>query len=146
MNAPFLFTPGPTPVPDRVLAALAKPIINHRSEDFKKLFEKIRAQLKELFGTKNEVICLTASGTGAMEACIVSLLKKSDSVVVVDAGKFGARFSKIAQAYGIKADVVKIEWGQSVTTNDLEKVMTGNHAALCIQASETSTGVAHPIK
>ncbi len=142
----MLFTPGPTPIPDRVLRAMATPIPYHRAEDFKKLLGELRVQLKSLFGTKNEVAILSSSGTGGMEAALTSLLRKSDRVLVVDGGKFGARFAKMSHAFGLSTDVVKVEWGSAVTIAQIEKAMNGGHAALCIQMSETSTGTQHPIR
>lgn len=146
MKKPFLFTPGPTPVPERVLAALAKPIINHRSQDFKDVLAKVRTQLKQVFQTQNEVLVITGSGTAAMEGAISSCLKKSDKVLVVDGGKFGERFTKICKAFGIQTDVIKVEWGKPVTVEQIKAKLTPEHAALCIQFSETSTGTCHPIE
>jgi aspartate aminotransferase-like enzyme len=108
--------------------------------------EQVRAQLKLLFGTQSEVAILTASGTGGMEAAVTSLLRKSDRVLVVDAGKFGSRFAKMTQAFGLSTDVITVEWGQAVQIEQIKKAMSGGHSALCIQMSETSTGTLHPIK
>lgn len=142
----FLFTPGPTPIPERVLAAMARPIINHRSQDFKDLLAKVRLQLKEVFQTMNEILILSSSGTGAMEGALTSCLKKTDEVLVINAGKFGERFSKIARAYDLKTHEIKIEWGKAVSPGAVEEFLKKNKvAALCIQASETSTGTQHPI-
>jgi aspartate aminotransferase-like enzyme len=145
MKKPFLFTPGPTPIPERVLAALAQPPINHRSQEFKNVIEDVRAKLKSIFQTKNEVLILTSSGTGAMEASIASL-KKSDRVLVIMGGKFGERFEKLSKAFGLATDVIQVEWGKSVSINEIEsKISANTYDALAIQASETSTGTTHPI-
>ncbi|MDB5037534.1 MAG: Class aminotransferase [Bacteriovoracaceae bacterium] len=146
MKKRFLFTPGPTPLPERVMEALGRPIINHRSQDFKDLLGKVRDQLKKVFQTKNEVIILTTSGTGAMEGALSSSLKKTDRVLVVNAGKFGERFEKLSKALGLETDVIQIEWGKSVTPAQIEAKLDKKYAALCIQASETSTGTLHPIE
>jgi aspartate aminotransferase-like enzyme len=147
MKKPFLFTPGPTPIPDRVLAALSRPIINHRSQDFKNLVEKVRAQLKEVFQTKSEILILSGSGTAAMEGAIANTLQSTDRVLVVNAGKFGERFAKISKAFGLETDVIEVTWGESVSPNLIEeKLRQKTYAALCFQASETSTGTAQPIE
>src|SRR5665213_2885799 len=128
MKKPFLFTPGPTPIPERVLAAFSRPIINHRSQDFKDLISKVRDQLKKVFQTKNEILILTASGTGAMEGAITSCLKKTDRVLVIDAGKFGERFTKISQAFGLTTDVIKVDWGKAVRLEAIEEKLTNKYA------------------
>lgn len=145
MKKPFLFTPGPTPLPPQVYAALSKPIINHRSQDFKKLIEDLRIRLKELWQTSNEVLILTASGTGAMEAALSSCLRSSDRILTVNAGKFGERWAKIGRAYRLPTDEIQIPWGHPVRIEDLEKRMTEAHSALLMTSSETSTGTQHPI-
>lgn len=146
MNKAFLFTPGPTPIPPQVLTALARPIINHRSQDFKKIIESVRAKLKEVYQTKNEILILTSSGTGAMEGALVNTLKSTDRVLVVNAGKFGQRFKKICKAMNLAFDSVEIEWGRAAHPEDIEeKLKSKKYAALCIQSSETSTGTIHPI-
>lgn len=146
MKKPFLFTPGPTPLPDAVLTALARPIINHRSQDFKDVVSDVRSKLKRLWQTKHEVLILTASGSGAMEGAIVSTLKKSDRVLAVNGGKFGERWVKLAQAHGVQCDELKIEWGSAPTLDQIKNQLTPNHAALLIQSSETSTGTQYPIE
>jgi len=89
---------------------------------------------------------LTSSGSGAMEAGIRSVLKSSDHVMAVVAGKFGDRFAKLSESYGLKTDRLTIEWGKAVSIADLEKALNKNHTALLIQHSETSTGVLHPLQ
>lgn len=146
MKKKFLFTPGPTPVPERVLEAMSRPVINHRSQDFKDVIADVRQKLKKVFQTQNEILILTASGTGAMEGAVSSCLKKTDRVLVVDGGKFGERFAKIAKAFGLQTDVIKVEWGKPVRVEQIKEKLTPQHAALCIQASETSTATAHPLE
>jgi len=141
-----LFTPGPTPLPLDVREALSKPIIHHRSEDFQTLLKSIRPSLRKAFGTSQEVMLLSSSGTGGMEAAVVSILRKSDRVLVIDAGKFGERFSKLTQTFGIKTDVLRIDWGKSLDLNDLKQHLTSEHTALLLQHSETSTGALHPLE
>lgn len=148
MRKTRLLTPGPTPVPERVLLRMAQPILHHRSPDFEALFERVRGKLKKLFGTQQEVITFVSSGSGAMEASIVNFLRRGDKIIVVDGGKFGERFGKIAQAYGVEPIILKVEWGKAVDIAAVKKALDENPdvRAVCVQASETSTGVAHPVK
>lgn len=139
--------PGPTPVPEEVLLAMANPIIHHRTPAFEKIFAEVQGQLKWLYQTKNDVLLFAGSGSGAMEASLANTLCRGDEIVVVNGGKFGERFAKIAKAYGIVADEMKVTWGEAVSAQDLEKKLKEkNYRAVCVQASETSTGVAHPIR
>ena len=102
-----LFAPGPTPVSEETSLEMARPIIHHRTADFEKVVEEVRTNLKWLFQTKNEVLLLASSGTGAMEGAVVNSLSAGDKVIVVDGGKFGERWWKICKAYGVEADAVK---------------------------------------
>ncbi len=145
MKKNFLFTPGPTPIPDRVLRVLSEPAIHHRGDEFKATLKSVQPGLQKLFGTKQDVMILTASGTGGMEAAVTSLFSPNDSVLVVEAGKFGARFAKLSSAFGLKADVLKIQWGQSASSDQVIQALKPSHKALFIQHSETSTGVLHPL-
>lgn len=148
MRKTRLLTPGPTPVPERVLLRMAQPILHHRSPDFEALFERVRTNLQELFGTKQDVLTFVSTGSGAMEASITNFMRRGDKVIVVDGGKFGERFWKIAKAYGCEPIVLKCEWGQAVDIAEVKKALDENPdaKAVCVQASETSTGVAHPVK
>ncbi|HEX5034056.1 MAG TPA: alanine--glyoxylate aminotransferase family protein [bacterium] len=142
-----LMAPGPTPVPESVLTKMALPIIHHRTEAFEKVVAEVREGLKWLYQTKNEILIFAASGTGAMEGAVVNLLSKSDKALVVDGGKFGERWWKICKAYGIAHDVIKVEWGQAVDPKVIEqKLKETEYRAVFMQASETSTGVGHPVK
>ncbi len=142
-----LYAPGPTPVSEDVLVEMAKPIWHHRTPAFEKVIAEVREGLKWLFQTKQEVLIFASSGTGAMEGSIVNTFSKGDRALVVDGGKFGERWWKIAKAYGLEYDVIKVEWGQAVNPSEIEKKLKEKeYRAVFIQASETSTGVAHPIK
>jgi aspartate aminotransferase-like enzyme len=142
-----LMAPGPTPVPESVLTKMALPIIHHRTEAFEKVVAEVREGLKWLFQTQNEVLIFAASGTGAMEGAVVNLMRKSDSALVIDSGKFGERWWKICQAYGLNYDVIKVEWGKAVDPKVIEKKLGEKDYRLVLAtASETSTGVFHPIK
>ena len=144
----YLLAPGPVPVPPKVLAAMSEPIIHHRAPAFVKVLEEVRGGLKFLFQTKNEVLILASSGTGAMEGAVTNTLCKGDTSLVVRAGKFGERWAEICEAYGVKPICIDVPWGHAVDpkviAQELEK--NPNIRAVFIQASETSTGVMHPIR
>ncbi|MDO8519504.1 MAG: alanine--glyoxylate aminotransferase family protein, partial [Deltaproteobacteria bacterium] len=142
-----LYAPGPTAVPEDVLVEMAKPILHHRTPAFEKIVAEVREGLKWIFQTKEEVLILASSGTGAMEGSIVNVLSKGDRALVIDGGKFGERWWKILKAYGIEHEIIKVEWGQAVSPAVIEaKLKEKDFRAVYVQASETSTGVAHPIK
>jgi aspartate aminotransferase-like enzyme len=139
-----LFSPGPTPIPEEVLSALSRPIIHHRQEDFKEIFRRISEELKYLFQTKEDVILLAASGTGAMEAAIVNLFSKGDSVIYVDGGKFGQRWGHILRNYGVVPLEIKVEWGNAVSPETIRQTLVKHPEAKAVflTHSETSTGTA----
>ncbi len=143
----YLFTPGPTPIPSEVVAAMAQPIIHHRTAPFNKAFNEIRSGLKTLFGTQNDVLILASSGTGAMEAAVSNLLSPGEKALVVNGGKFGERWLRICQSYGIEAIEIKVEWGKAVEVETIKKSLKDHPdvQAILIQASETSTTVLHPV-
>jgi aspartate aminotransferase-like enzyme len=143
-----LLTPGPTPVPERLALRMARPIVHHRSPEFEQVFAKVREGLQWLFQTKQDVIVFASSGTGAMEASFVNFLKRGDTVIVVDGGKFGERWSKFAKAYGVNAVTLKCEWGSPVSPEAVAKALAENPAAkaVYVQANESSTGVYHPVR
>ncbi len=142
-----LMSPGPTPIPESVLAEMSLPILHHRTPQFEAVVKKVRAQLKWLCQTNEDVLMLCSSGTGAMEASIVNTCSLGDRVLVVNGGKFGERFALIAKAYQLTVDTIDLEWGESVTTQQLSSMLEKNsYRALFVQASETSTGTCHPIQ
>ncbi|TDJ01631.1 MAG: alanine--glyoxylate aminotransferase family protein [Candidatus Dadabacteria bacterium] len=144
----YVFTPGPVPVPSEVLIEMAKPIIHHRTAEFEEIFAEVREGLKYIYDTKQEVFILAASGTGAMEASVANTLSTGDKVLVVNSGKFGERWGKICRAYGVEVQEIMVEWGKEVDPADIEKALNDDPSikAVLTQASETSTGVKHPIK
>lgn len=142
-----LYAPGPTPVPEDVLTEMAKPILHHRTPAFEKVVEEIRAGLKWVFQTKEEVLIFASSGTGAMEGSIINTMSPGDRALIVDGGKFGERWWKICKAFGLEYDVIKVDWGKAVDPKEIEsKLKEKEYRTVFIQASETSTGVSHPIK
>jgi aspartate aminotransferase-like enzyme len=143
-----LLTPGPTPVPERLSLRMAQPIVHHRSPEFEAVFGRVREGLQWLFQTRQDVLVFASSGTGAMEASFVNFLRRGDTVVVVDGGKFGERWGKFAKAYGVNAVTLKCEWGSPVDPAAVEKSLRDNPSAkaVYVQANESSTGVYHPIE
>src|SRR5688500_8351917 len=105
--------PGPTPVPDAVRQAGARQMINHRGPEFRDLFARVTGGLKRAFSTDNEILILTCSGTGALEAAVVNHLSPADSVLAVSIGSFGDRFAQIAQRYGADVRRLDVEWGRA---------------------------------
>jgi aspartate aminotransferase-like enzyme len=147
MEKKYLFSPGPTMLPPEILLKMAGPIIHHREPEFEKLFAEIREGLKYIFQTKNEVLVFTSSGTGAMEGAISNILSKGDKAIVVRGGKFGERWGDICKAYGIEFFPIDVEWGRAVDPKKIKELLESNPSvrAVYTQASETSTGVKHPI-
>ena len=148
MEKKYLFSPGPTMLPPEVVLKMAEPIMHHREPEFEKVFAEVREGLKSLFQTKNEVLVFTSSGTGAMEASVSNLLSKGDKALVVRAGKFGERWGEICKAYGVEFIPIDVEWGRAVDPRRIQEVLTSEPSirAVYTQATETSTGVVHPIK
>ncbi len=144
----YLLSPGPTPIPNEVALAMAETMIHHRTPQFNKIFDEARDGLKKLFGTKNDVLILASSGTGAMEAAVANLFSPGDKVLVINGGKFGERWLNISNAFGLNPIEMKVEWGQAVKVADVEKQLKANPdiQGVMIQASETSTTVLHPIR
>ncbi|HAG51813.1 MAG: class V aminotransferase [Deltaproteobacteria bacterium GWC2_42_51] len=148
MRKTYLLAPGPTPVPDNALLAMAQPMIHHRTPQFSAMFAEVKEDLKYLFQTKQDVLILAASGTGAMEGSITNLFSPGDEVLVINGGKFGERWGKISEAFGLKAHIINVEWGKAVDPKGVKKILDANPKikGVLVQASETSTTVAHPIK
>ncbi len=148
MKKPRLMTPGPAPVPEDVLLELARPVIHHRSAEAKQVIVDSIAGLKTVFQTKNDVLILTASGTGAMEAAAVNAVPKGGKALVLNAGWFALRWSKICAAYGIHAEMVDFEWGQPVDPERVANALKAHPDTTCVMGtlSETSTGTGHPVE
>lgn len=148
MKKTYLLTPGPTQIPESILASSAKPIIHHRTPEFMKLMEEVRNGLKYLYQTKEDVLLLTSSGTGAMDAAITNLFSTGDKVIVLNAGKFGERFVKISKAYGLNVIEIKVDAGKSISASEVSKTLSSHSDARAVlfQASDTSTGVKMPVK
>ena len=138
----YLFTPGPTPVPPQVLAALAEPVLHHRSSDFRPVYERCLAQLQEVHRTSADVLMFTASGTAAMESVAANLAEGSQAVVV-SAGSFGERWEAILAVHGAEVDVLRYEWGETPRADDLAARLAERSGTdlVFLTQSETSTGV-----
>lgn len=141
----LLFTPGPTPVPEFVRVAMAGETIHHRTPEFEAIFAETRSQLFKLMAT-DEVIMLATSGTGAMEAAVINLCH--NTLLSVNAGKFGERFGKIAIASGLGNVEIKHEWDTPATVEEVVAAVKANPAidALAIQISESAGGLRHPVE
>ena len=148
MKKTYLLAPGPTPVPETVSLEMAAPMVHHRTPQFSKIFGEAAEDAKYLFQTKQDVIILASTGTGGMESCITNLFSPGDKVLVVNGGKFGERWGKISQAYGLEPVWINVEWGQAVDPKEVKAALDKDKdiRAILVQASETSTAVAHPIE
>jgi len=141
-----LFTPGPTPLLPAAQFAMAAADMHHRTPEFRALYQKVLAQLKVFVGTKNDVLLLSSSGTGAMEASVSNLTSPGDQVLVLTAGKFGERWVELAKAFGCVAEVVKVPYGETFDLAAVRKALKPEHRVVYMQATETSTGVRHDVE
>jgi aspartate aminotransferase-like enzyme len=148
MRKPRLMTPGPAMVPEDVLLELARPVIHHRSNEAKQVITEVIEGLKEIFQTRSDVLILTASGTGAMEAAVVNAVPPGGKALILSAGHFGARWGNICKAFGINAVVLETEWGQPVDPDSVANALRQHPDAACVLGtlSETSTGTGHPVE
>jgi aspartate aminotransferase-like enzyme len=146
----MLMIPGPTPVPERVLIAQMKHPIGHRSGDFSELLAEVNDNLKWLHQTQQEVLHLTVSGTGAMEAGIINFLSPGDRVLVGVNGKFGDRWAKMSEAFGLQVDRIETPWGKPLDpeqfANRLKADKNPDIKAVIVTHSETSTGVLNDLE
>jgi aspartate aminotransferase-like enzyme len=139
----YLFTPGPTPVPPEVLAALAEPVIHHRGPDFKRIYAECLERLRTIYRTEQDVLLFTASGSAALESAVANLVSPRDRVAVVSAGYFGERWTAIARAFGAEVVEVRYAWGEVPDPADLRSALeeSGGASVVYLTHSETSTGV-----
>jgi serine---pyruvate transaminase len=142
MQKRYLFTPGPTPVPPEVLAAVGAPVVHHRSPDFVPIYERVLARLREVCCTEGDVLLFGASGTGAFESAVANLVTRSEPHLVVSAGSFGERWVSMLTAYGADVDVLRYAWGETPEADDVRARLGERSAkAVWLVQSETSTGV-----
>jgi len=147
MEKRYLFTPGPTPVPPEVLAAMAEPIVHHRGPDFRGIYERTLGRLKEVFRTPDDVLVFSASGTGAMESAVDNLAAPGDRVAVVSHGSFGDRWIAICERHGLDVQAIKYEWGEVPDPDEIGAAVrdAGVELVFC-QHSDTSTGVVSDVR
>ena len=150
MEKRYLFTPGPTPVPPEVLAASAEPIVHHRGADFRDVYARTLARLKDVFRTSADVLLFTASGTGAMESAPANLCEPGERVAVVVHGSFGERWVAICRQHGLDVHAIEYEWGERPDPDEVGSAVRESGASIVLcQQSDTSTGVVsdvHAIK
>src|SRR5581483_7968978 len=138
-----LFTPGPTPLLPAAQTAMASFAAHHRTADFRSLFTRVLADMKEFIGTRNDVLVLACSGTGVMEASVSNLTSPGDTVLVLTAGKFGERWRDLAKAFGSNEEIVGAEYGETIPLEEVRQKLTPNVRAVYVQATESSTGARH---
>ncbi len=140
-----LLTPGPVSLPLEVLKILGQPLLHHRTKEFTNILKEVLNDLPLIFETKQPVFIQTAVGTGLMESALVNTLSPKDHVLIVNAGKFGERWTKMAKALDLQVQEIKVPWGKSIDPEVVKSQLSKNTKALLVQASETSTGALHPI-
>jgi aspartate aminotransferase-like enzyme len=141
-----LFTPGPTPLLPAAQFAMAAADIHHRTPEFRALYTRVLAQLKEFVGTKNDVIILSSSGTGAMEASVSNLTSPGDHVLVLSSGKFGERWAALTKAFGCTVDTISVPYGKTFNLAEVRSALKLETRAIFMQATETSTGIRNDVK
>lgn len=144
----YLLIPGPTQVPPRVVEAMSRPIIGHRSAEFQTIVERVTGKLKRVFQTENDVFILGSSGTGALEAAVANVVNPGDKVLALSCGKFGERFRDLAKIYGGEVDFVDFGWGYDIDLKVVQKKLEENPDIKVVLATqnETSTGVQNDIE
>lgn len=144
----FLRIPGPSPIPPSVQRAMSQPMLGHRGKEVSAMVQSIKPGLQQIFGTTQDVAMITGSGTAGLEAAVVNIVKPGDEVLVVVTGAFGDRFTKICNAYNIKAHRLDVEWGQALQPQDVKQYMQANPAIKAVFSTycETSTGILNPIR
>jgi aspartate aminotransferase-like enzyme len=141
-----LFTPGPTPLLPAAQTAMASFTAHHRTADFRALFQRVLADMKEFVGTQNDVLVLACSGTGVMEASVSNLTSPGDKVLVLTAGKFGERWTGLAKAFGCHVDVLSAPYGETFSLEDIRAKLNPDVRAVFVQATESSTGARHDVQ
>ncbi|MFL6439062.1 MAG: pyridoxal-phosphate-dependent aminotransferase family protein [Terriglobales bacterium] len=141
-----LFTPGPTPLLPAAQFAMAAADIHHRTAEFRALYQRVLAQLRDFVGTKNDVILLASSGTGAMEAAVSNLTSPGDRVLVLSAGKFGERWTSLAKAFGCQIETLSAPYGQTFAIEEVRTKLKPDIKVVFMQATETSTGARHCVQ
>jgi aspartate aminotransferase-like enzyme len=141
-----LFTPGPTPLLPQAQMAMASYGAHHRTAEFRALFTRVLADVKEFIGTKNDVLVLTSSGTGFMEASVSNLTSPGDRVLVLSAGKFAERWTALAKAFGCAVETVAAPYGETFSLDEVRRKLTPEIRCVYVQATESSTGARHDVE
>ena len=141
-----LFTPGPTPILPAAQTAMASFAMHHRTADFRALYTRVLADMKDFIGTRNDVLVLASSGTGVMEGSVSNLTSPGDKVLVLTAGKFGERWRDLAKAFGCVVEVLSAPYGETLSLADIRQKLTPDIRAVYVQATESSTGARHDIE
>ncbi len=143
----YLMIPGPTMVPERILRAMVREMINHRGPEFAKILTDVTEGVKKCFKTKNDLFIIPSSGSGGMEAAAVNVLSEGDDVLVLNIGAFGSRWTKILKAFRANVDEIKFERGKAADIETVEKKLKSKkYKAVFFQQNETSTGVLNDVK
>src|SRR5438309_11154412 len=138
-----LFTPGPTPLLPAAQTAMASFAMHHRTASFRDLFSRVLADVKDFIGTKNDVLVLSCSGSGVMEASVSNLTSPGDKILVLTAGKFGERWRDLAKAYGCAVELVSAPYGETLALDEVRKKLTLDVRCGYLEATESSTGARH---
>lgn len=146
MKKEIVMMVGPTAVPERVLKAMNRNSISHRSEEYCKIHERVVEGLQKLFGTENEVFILTSSGTGAMEAAIQNCFSPGDHVVIPVIGTFSEQFAKMAEAYQLKVTRVEFELGEAAQVDRVMEYVREDTKGIFVIHNESSTGVTNDLE
>jgi len=141
-----LFTPGPTPILPAAQTAMASFAMHHRTADFRALYSRVLADMKDFIGTKNDVLVLASSGTGVMEGSVSNLTSPGDKVLVLTAGKFGERWRDLAKAFGCAVEVLSVPYGETFALDEIRRKLTPDVRAVYMQSTESSTGARHDVK
>src|SRR5256884_651898 len=141
-----LFTPGPTPILPSAQTAMASFAMHHRTADFRALYSRVLADMKQFIGTRNDILILASSGTGVMEGSVSNLTSPGDRVLVLTAGKFGERWRDLAKAFGCEVEVVSAPYGQTFSLDEVRRKLTPDVRAVYVQATESSTGARHDVE
>src|SRR5436309_3401446 len=141
-----LFTPGPTPILPAAQTAMASFAMHHRTADFRALFQRVLADMKDFIGTQNDVLVLASSGTGVMEGAVSNLTSPGDKVLVLTAGKFGERWRDLANAFGCNVELISAPYGQTFSLDESRQKLTADVRAVYVQATESSTGARHDVQ
>jgi aspartate aminotransferase-like enzyme len=141
-----LYTPGPTPLLPAAQFAMAAADMHHRTPEFRALYQKVLVQLKVFVGTKSDVLLLSSSGTGAMEASVSNLTSPGDKTLVLTAGKFGERWTGLLKAFGCEPEVLSAPYGETFDLATVKAAIKPGIKAIFMQATETSTAVRHDVE